>query len=56
MTPSDFEWRQERLEIEYLADKINGAEYRHGMLALGFSTELIMETLSDLDRAKADAR
>ena len=49
MTPAEFEWAQERIEIAYRRGEIGKITFHRRMSALGFTTEGIRQHLKELD-------
>ena len=50
MTPSDFEWRQEQIELAYERGEIGKITFLRRMSALGFNNmDALRETLRELD-------
>jgi hypothetical protein len=49
MTPTEFEWAQERLEDSYRKDEINLTTFHRKMRELGFDLDSILEAIRGLD-------
>lgn len=49
MTPAEFEWRQEQLELAYRRGEIGKITFHRRMSSLGFNTGSIREALRELD-------
>lgn len=53
MTPADFEWHQEQIELAYLRGEIGKITYIKRMSALGFKNiDMMREELRELDKAE----
>lgn len=55
MTPAEFEWRQEQLEIAYEAGRTSSTEFWRGMKALGFGRETCDQILEEMNARRAVA-
>lgn len=53
MTPAEFEWRQEQLEIAYEKGRTSSTDFWRGMKALGFSRETCDQILEEMNARRA---
>lgn len=53
MTPAEFEWRDEQIELAYKRRQIGKITFHRQMSALGYKTEGIRQRLRELDEERA---
>lgn len=54
MTPAEFEWRQEQLEIAYERGQIGKLAFTKRMTALGLSIKSCQDFMPDADKRRAE--
>ena len=55
MTPDEFEWRQEQIELAYERGQIGKIAFLRRMSALGFNNmTMLRELLAELDARRTD--